>query len=848
MDGLQTKSEAKTEAHRGRLAPFAFRAILALTLAAFAALPLKAGETPRQKIPLKVFSTSSPRDPSPIAQADIAVTTAFLKMHPEIEFETFTGIQIAGKAMDSSMLLAIAGGNAPDVMYVNFRQSDTFIQQSFLLPLDKFIARDMSKAEFTTRVPPAVLPVVKREGPAVRGAEAGEHVWALPYNLVVRALFYRKDLFEEAGLDPKRPPRNWEELYECSRRLSDPSKGLYGLQVTRGDHAAWDFMPFLWSAGGEAVTKDSKGQWKAVFDSDEAVTALDFYLKLTTEKWIDADGRRQIGYTSIASGLDGGLAWNEGRVGMAINYLDEKSIAAGVDPSLVDIAPFPAGPTGTSGTEVNCSMMGIFSDIKGRRNSEGEYISPDKIQEAAWSYIRFFDSDAGRKIKIGKLVELGLGRRLNPDLLRKYGFNSYAKDVPSNWMPVFQEAMRNGRPEPYGKNCQEVYSYMTKPLEKAKELGRAGKLPTDPAERQAVLKKLLEGAVDLTNSKMLDNLPPREVRTRDIAAGVCASLLLAAFCLALYKVWKAFASVRATASTPSGHLRKYLPAYIILAPAVISVLLWNYLPMLMGSTLAFCDYKFVASPEYVGLRNIGEILFSPDWWNALYCTFKYMALLLILGFAPPIALAIMLQEVSKGRLLYRVVYYLPAVMSGMAVIYMWRLFFGSDSAGLINQMLIWTNELFGESMEPIAWLENSNLAMLCCVIPTIWAGLGPGCLIYMAALKGIPDELYESAEMDGASFAQKIVHIVLPSMRTLIVIQFIGAFVAASQNTQMILVMTYGSAGTEVAGLHIFKEAYTLLKFGTAVSMAWMLGSVLLFFTIHQLRALQRLEFRTGGA
>ena len=87
----------------------------------------------------------------------------------------------------------------------------------------------------------------------------------------------------------------------------------------------------------------------------------------------------------------------------------------------------------------------------------------------------------------------------------------------------------------------------------------------------------------------------------------------------------------------------------------------------------------------------------------------------------------------------------------------------------------------------------------------------------------------------------------MPSLKALIIINFVGAFISASQSGGMILVMTFGAAETEVAELHIFKEAYTNLRFGSAIAMAWVLGVMSLLFTIYNIKRLSRMEFKTTG-
>jgi multiple sugar transport system permease protein len=138
--------------------------------------------------------------------------------------------------------------------------------------------------------------------------------------------------------------------------------------------------------------------------------------------------------------------------------------------------------------------------------------------------------------------------------------------------------------------------------------------------------------------------------------------------------------------------------------------------------------------------------------------------------------------------------------------------------------------------------------MTACIIPMVWAGMGPGCLIYLAALKGIPDDYYEAADIDGATFIDKILFVVFPTLKALIIINFVGVFITSWYSaTGMVLALTGGGAGTEVAGLHIWKNAFTYLKMGPAASMAWLLGFMLIGFTVHQLRILSRVEFKTTG-
>jgi multiple sugar transport system permease protein len=193
-------------------------------------------------------------------------------------------------------------------------------------------------------------------------------------------------------------------------------------------------------------------------------------------------------------------------------------------------------------------------------------------------------------------------------------------------------------------------------------------------------------------------------------------------------------------------------------------------------------------------------------------------------------------------MVYRVIYYLPAVISGVIVIYLWKLLYEPGDTGGFNQILM------AMGLPKSMWIKDEHLAMLCVILPTIWAGMGPGSLIYLAALKNIPNEMYEAADIDGAGFLRKIRYIVFPYLKTLIIIQFIAAFIVAAQSSDFILVMTFGgpNEATRVADLLIFEKAYLYLRFGLATTMAWMLSLLLMGFTVLQIKYLSKMEFRTA--
>ena len=899
---------------------------IAFFLAAFAASALAGGyveeKDGRTVIHLSVWDLPDPTDSGTAAQADIRVVNEFVRRFPrifaeryrdkykadparygkhawdkvEIQLHRFSGISIAGTGMDSKPLMAIAGGVSPDIIYVNFRQSDTYIQQGFLYPLDKpedNYLSSLTEEEKEFRIHPKIWPVIKREGPYKK-----VHVWAMPKGgLYGKVMFYRKDILDAHDIPYPKNDWTWDDLFEICRKVTSPEDGVYGILFGRGFSESWHWVTFLWSAGADAMVFDEKkNEWQAVFNTPEAVTALDFYTRLCTEPWTDKSGRKRYGYAYKEA--EGGKKWELGKIAFNCTYINEKMFAS-INPDITGMAPVPMGPGGHRGGEINSQMQGIFSGIKDKA-----------IRDAAWEYLRFTDSKEAVGIRTRIMVEGGLGRFVNPKYLKMFGYDDIIRMAPKGWEKCFEIAVETGKPEPYGRNCQLVYTQMTVPMTEAETMALDGELSEDKDERYQQLKGLLDDAVKETNEKMIGIVSPGEMLKRRITASVVLLMIVVVFILVFRKITKVFSAPAVAGEKAAGWgFRKYRWAYLLLVPALLTIAFWQYLPLGMGSLLAFQDYRIMGGSPWVGVDNFGSLLWDKAWWLAVWNSARYCVLVIGLTFLPPVILAVLLQEIPRGKILLRTIFYLPAVISGLVVIYLWQSFYEPTEYGVLNAVMLsipafgyiiiggifflilfffarrlvvhdkylaagmclvvgigmfwfffsfarpmlmedgvpWYVGLFKRAEEPYRWLLDPKTAMFCCVLPMVWAGMGPGCLIYLAALKGIAEDFYEAADIDGASFIDKILFVVIPILKPLLIIQFIGIFIASWQNEAYILAMTGGASGTEVAGLHIFYKAYMYLKFGPAAAMAWVLGFMLIGFTVHQLRILSRLEFKTTG-
>ncbi len=491
--------------------------LFSILLSSFFILPAAAGwiePTPSNLVVhLTLFDLPDPSRTDPSTRAELAVQRAFLAAAPDLlrarqaaaphrygpldlsrlalRLHRFSGIQVEGV---ESTLLAIAGNVAPDVLSVNFRQSDTYISQGFLHPLDLPDDRyfpALPPDDIARRIPPKIDPVIRRPGP-----DGSPHVWALPSGPPLgRVVLYRRDLFDAAGLPPPSPNWTWSDFLHACRALANPARGVYALGLSRGKHESYLWLPFLWGAGGDALAFDeTQNRWRAVFDSPQAADALDFYIRLTTEPWTDPSGRLRRGY-ALKDTAESSLKWRRGQLAMMFSYIDDKLFAS-LNPDLTGMAPMPIGPV-TRGTEINARMMGLFA---GATNP--------LVRDAAWEYIRFQDSPPASAIRVQHLVEGGLGRFLPPPLLRAHGYDALADTLPPDWRDCLAIALADGRPEPYGQNANVIYDILTTPIRQAEELSLSGRLSDDPPARRAQLLALLSRAREKADADMLGLVPP----------------------------------------------------------------------------------------------------------------------------------------------------------------------------------------------------------------------------------------------------------------------------------------------------------------------------------------------------
>lgn len=270
--------------------------------------------------------------------------------------------------------------------------------------------------------------------------------------------------------------------------------------------------------------------------------------------------------------------------------------------------------------------------------------------------------------------------------------------------------------------------------------------------------------------------------------------------------------------------------WFFILPGLIVYLVLGWLPRIAMFPLIFQKYNVVRGGVYVGLENF-SYLNNPITWIAFRNTFYYAALSIGLTFIVPILIAILLMEMRRSIIrVMMILWFIPT--ASMAGILIWKWFYNVQY-GLFNGILTFLG------LPTLGWLNDPRLAMFCIVLPGLIM-YGPG-LVYIAALQGIPEELYEAAELEGAHFWQKIWKITLPRLRPIIAVMLILSVIGSLQIFDSPRVMTEGGPKmlTYTVVMYIYDIAFKNLKFGRSSTL-----SVILFFVIITLVIIQRKCFK----
>ena len=266
---------------------------------------------------------------------------------------------------------------------------------------------------------------------------------------------------------------------------------------------------------------------------------------------------------------------------------------------------------------------------------------------------------------------------------------------------------------------------------------------------------------------------------------------------------------------------------LYIAPWLLGFLIFQLYPFIASLCYSFTDYTLLNQPQFVGLKNY-LTLFTTDkqFLSTMKITGFYALLSVPLKLAFALFIAILLNAKIKGIGMYRSRYYLPSILGGsVAVSVLWRVIFMKD--GMINHFI----GLLG--LGPVNWLTDAKLALITLSLLQVWQ-FGSAMVIFLAALKGIPAELYEAASIDGSGKWNQFLHITLPQISSVVFFNLIMQSIQALQNFTSAFVITGGGPmkRTYIIGMKLYDDAFRFYKVGYACAESWILFLVILALTL----------------
>lgn len=282
-----------------------------------------------------------------------------------------------------------------------------------------------------------------------------------------------------------------------------------------------------------------------------------------------------------------------------------------------------------------------------------------------------------------------------------------------------------------------------------------------------------------------------------------------------------------------------LTTLLFLLPMLIIFGVFSWSPIVQAVIMSFQKTNLVTPPTFVGWDNFVAVFNDPLFWTAVRNTAYFAFLAILIGYPVPLIVAVLMSEVRRFKGLFSVLAYLPVIILPVVSVLLWKIFYDASPTGVFNTILGWFH------IPPQPWIQDAATAMPSLVLQATWAGAGGTIIIYLAAMTSVAPELYDAAEVDGATLWGKIWHVTLPQLRGILFITFILQIIATAQVFLQPYLFTGGGPAnsTTTILLLIYQYAFTNSlggAYGQATALSLMLAVFLAVLSIVYFRLTAR--------
>ena len=252
---------------------------------------------------------------------------------------------------------------------------------------------------------------------------------------------------------------------------------------------------------------------------------------------------------------------------------------------------------------------------------------------------------------------------------------------------------------------------------------------------------------------------------------------------------------------------KNISGWVLILPSILFFVFLIWRPILIGISYSFFKLDGFTPVEFIGLQNFKDVISDTNFIQTFQNTIMYVVWSLVIGFALPVLIAVLINELAYAKGFFRVGIYLPAIIPGIAVFMIWRMIYGDTSAGLLNTII----SNFG--IDNINWLGSKSLVIPLIVITMTWSGCGATTVFYIASLQSINNELYEAARLDGAGIFARARCVLFPHLSGIMLLNLVRQIINVFNITEQPLTMTGG--GPNGASLSLgLTNYYYAFKYG----------------------------------
>lgn len=754
------------------------------------AVRVATGAPPADTIQLRILFWGDNRE----RQIVLDLVDAFEAENPGIDV-----LPIHATDYDAKLLTMLASGDPPDAFYVPYeRMLGRLVEDGQLIDLGPYIEQEGGEAGpwFSDFYPELVDAF--RWNTQLQQTGSGP-VYGLPKDFTTTVKYVNVDLFEAAGVPLPHGGWTWDEYTDAVRKIDALNQtGSYEDELHGGVMLTWSWVlrNHVWTFGGDYF---GEGFDDVTMDEPPAVEAMDFIVERRKEGSVYSA-------TGIAQSED--ELFRLGRVGI-IGPLGRWRVPTYREVDFRwDVVPLPTKPGVDPATAI--------ATVSWSMSSKSEH--PDKT----WDLIKFLCAEPGQRLT----AELGLAIPALRSVAESDVFLQLGQ-APEH-APLFLESLAHARLL-QSPNEQEFQQYVDQEVQNlALALNR--QTPAEAAQR------VEERWTSLLQSPLRQgDLPPMPWRSVVITAVVSVLIGIGA-------LWF-FAKRQQLARLDRAEERT---GWMFVVPWVFGFVVFLLGPMVLSLLLAFSKWSAtgpLTNAEFVGLGNFIEIMKDDDFVQAAKVTGYYTLLAVPLTQVLAILVALLMNMGLRWIGLFRTAYFVPSVVSGVALVVLWITIF-DNSTGILNLSIDWVldrtvNLVLAEDAALSApdWFgrDSQFWASPALVIMASW-GVGGAMVIYLAGLKNVPASLYEAACLDGAGPVRRFWNVTVPMISPIIFFQFVMAIIGSFQIFTQAFVIRGSTGGTNrdllFYVLYLYDHAFRNHNMGYASALAWILFVIILLLTL----------------